>query len=150
MLDWCMANEGFKIQLFRFIDVFPYLTNDKSLTHYINAYFGGKNNQLPPILRWGTKSMQFGGKLATNLLAMSIRKGIENTARHFIVGANIQDALQPLNQLRTEGCAFSIDLLGETVVNEEEADQFQKDGNLRFIPVKRRVTLHLRGRPKKY
>ncbi len=31
VMDWCMRNEDFKVQLFRFVDVLPYLTTGESL-----------------------------------------------------------------------------------------------------------------------
>ena len=127
VLDWCMSDEKFKIQLFRFIDVFPYLTNLQSVTNHIVEYFGGKDHQLPSVLKWGTKSEQFGGKLTAKIVAGTIHTGIEKMARNFIVGANIEDALGPLTRLRKGSCAFSVDLLGEAVVSEDEADQYQKN-----------------------
>ena len=42
VMDWCMKNEDFKVQLFRFVDVYPYLTTSKLLTGHIGEYFGRK------------------------------------------------------------------------------------------------------------
>ena len=39
VMDWCMGHEDFKIQLFRFIDVLPYLNTDESLISHIQEYF---------------------------------------------------------------------------------------------------------------
>ncbi len=34
LFEWCMHNEAFKVQMFRFIDVFPYLWNtDAEISH---------------------------------------------------------------------------------------------------------------------
>ena len=35
VMDWCMQNENFKVQLFRFVDVLPYLTTGESLSRHI-------------------------------------------------------------------------------------------------------------------
>ena len=35
LMDWCMRNESFKVQLFRFVDVLPYLTSAESLSRHI-------------------------------------------------------------------------------------------------------------------
>ncbi|MBU1247647.1 MAG: hypothetical protein KKB70_03025, partial [Proteobacteria bacterium] len=32
VMDWAMKNEHFKVQLFRFVDVLPYLNTSESLT----------------------------------------------------------------------------------------------------------------------
>jgi hypothetical protein len=34
-----MRNESFKVQLFRFVDVLPYLTTGESLSRHIKEYF---------------------------------------------------------------------------------------------------------------
>ena len=39
VMDWCMRNEQFKVQMFRFVDVLPYLNTSSSLTRHIKEYF---------------------------------------------------------------------------------------------------------------
>lgn len=39
VMDWSMKNEDFKIQLFRFVDVLPYLNTSESLLRHIREYF---------------------------------------------------------------------------------------------------------------
>jgi|GEM_PF-4273380 len=40
VMDWSMQNEQFKIQMFRFVDVFPSLATGRLLTEHIREYFG--------------------------------------------------------------------------------------------------------------
>ncbi len=44
VMDWSMGHETFKIQLFRFIDVLPYLTTEESLGRHIQEYFSQEEN----------------------------------------------------------------------------------------------------------
>jgi RHH-type proline utilization regulon transcriptional repressor/proline dehydrogenase/delta 1-pyrroline-5-carboxylate dehydrogenase len=62
-MDWCMKNEQFKIQMFRFIDVLPYLNTTSSLTRHIKEYFATGSEEIPSILKWGTKGAGIGGAL---------------------------------------------------------------------------------------
>ena len=39
VMDWSMKNEDFKVQLFRFVDVLPYLNTSESLLRHIREYF---------------------------------------------------------------------------------------------------------------
>jgi RHH-type proline utilization regulon transcriptional repressor/proline dehydrogenase/delta 1-pyrroline-5-carboxylate dehydrogenase len=54
VMDWSMQNETFKIQMFRFVDVFPSLTTGKLLTDHIREYFG-EEKDMPPVLSTGAK-----------------------------------------------------------------------------------------------
>lgn len=55
VMDWCMKNENFKVQLFRFVDVLPCLTTGQMLTSHIEEYFGAEERDIPAILKWGGK-----------------------------------------------------------------------------------------------
>lgn len=53
VMDWSMQNEKFKVQLFRFVDVLPYLNTSESLTRHIDEYFAGDDQDIPKVLKWG-------------------------------------------------------------------------------------------------
>ena len=67
VLDWCMKNEGFKVQLFRFVDVFPALTTNKLLTDHIREYFGDEQ-EMPPVLASGARMAGMLGTLGGGML----------------------------------------------------------------------------------
>lgn len=62
VMDWSMQNEQFKIQMFRFVDVFPSLTTSKLLTDHIREYFG-EEMDMPPVLSAGAKMAGMLGSL---------------------------------------------------------------------------------------
>ncbi|MBW1982643.1 MAG: proline dehydrogenase family protein, partial [Deltaproteobacteria bacterium] len=119
VMDWCMKNEHFKVQLFRFVDVLPYLTTTESLGRHIEEYFAAQDQELPAVLKWGARG--FGSGITTRMLARTIRSNIESMAKQFIVGENIPAALKTIDKLRREGFAFSVDILGEATVSKAEA-----------------------------
>lgn len=127
VMDWAMQSENFKVQLFRFVDVLPYLNTSESLIRHIEEYFGADDEQIPAVLKWGAKGAGgigkiFGGKI----LAKTISSNIKNMAMQFIIGENTKQALSTLNKLRKDNFAFTVDILGEATVSEDEAFIYQK------------------------
>jgi len=125
VMDWAMKNEDFKVQMFRFVDVLPYLNTSESLSRHIEEYFGDKDANIPDVLKWGAGKTGFGGGLVAMVLNKAIRSNIETMARQFIIGEKASEAVKGIRQLRKDGFAFVIDLLGEATVNEKESDAYQ-------------------------
>ncbi len=121
VMDWSMKNESFKVQLFRFIDVLPYLNTSESLARHIQEYFSADDQDVPKVLQWGAKSAGIGGKLAGKVMNLAIRSNLEKMAKQFIIGENIKDALKTIKKIRKDGFTFTIDILGEATVSEKEA-----------------------------
>jgi RHH-type proline utilization regulon transcriptional repressor/proline dehydrogenase/delta 1-pyrroline-5-carboxylate dehydrogenase len=126
LMDWCMSNDTFKVQLFRFVDVLPYLTTSESLSRHLEEYFADDNEDLPSVLKWGAKTAGIGGRVAGKILAQTIRTNIESTAKQFIIGENLRDALKVLTKLRKDNFCFTVDILGEATVSKVEAERYQQ------------------------
>ncbi len=125
VMDWCMHDEDFKVEMFRFVDVFPALGEAQAVATHLREYFARPDQDLPQVLQWGLKSVA-PRSWAAKLLAKGVAKNIESMARQFIVGKTPEQALPELRKLRRKNLAFTIDLLGEVVVSEVEADQYLK------------------------
>lgn len=142
VMDWAMKNEDFKVQLFRFVDVLPYLNTSESLQRHIEEYFSGQaGGEIPAVLKWGAeKSGGLFGSLAAKAMGKVIRSNIEGMARQFIIGQNAAEAVKSLQKIRKDGFAFTVDLLGEATVCEEEADAYMQgyldllDGLTKSVP----------------
>ncbi|MGD8692812.1 MAG: proline dehydrogenase family protein, partial [Syntrophobacterales bacterium] len=126
LMDWCMRNENFKIQLFRFVDVLPYLTTAESLSRHIEEYFAKQDLDIPAALKWGAKGAGLGGRITGKMLGRTIRTNIESMAQQFIIGDNTKEALKVLTKLRKNNFAFTVDILGEATVSKAEAEQYQQ------------------------
>ncbi|WP_432822941.1 L-glutamate gamma-semialdehyde dehydrogenase [Trichloromonas sp.] len=124
VMDWCMRNEDFRLQLFRFVDVFPCLRTNEMLTSHIREYFSGENHDIPAVLKWGAQSSGLAGAIGATILNKVIKTNIEEMARQFIVGEQTRDALKNIGKLRDQGFAFVVDVLGEATVSEQEADTY--------------------------
>lgn len=142
VMDWAMKNDDFKVQLFRFVDVLPYLNTSESLQRHIEEYFSGQaGGDIPAVLKWGAeKSGGLFGSLAAKAMGKVIRSNIEGMARQFIIGQNAAEAVKSLQKIRKDGFAFTVDLLGEATVCEEEAEAYMRgyldllDGLARALP----------------
>jgi RHH-type proline utilization regulon transcriptional repressor/proline dehydrogenase/delta 1-pyrroline-5-carboxylate dehydrogenase len=122
-MEWCMRNNDFKVEMFRFIDVLPYLTTKESIARHFTEYFCGSDRNFPMTVQMGLV-----GACHTDLIAkktaQSMADNIEKMGQNFIAGASPKEALSVLDRLRSLGIAFSADLLGEAVVSEREAGEY--------------------------
>ncbi len=120
-MDWAMQDETFKVQLFRFVDAIPSLKTEHELLELFSEYFYSESPLLPKALkRWiphSGVSAYIAGKL--------IKANVTSLAKQFIAGKNPAKALKEITRIRNEGRAFSIDLLGEAVLSEKEAKEFE-------------------------
>ena len=123
VMDWSMQNEQFKVQMFRFVDVFPSLTTGRLLTDHIREYFGGERD-MPPVLSWGAKAAGMLGSVGGAMLNKALSSNIQEMARQFIVGETTREAVKNLEKLRRDGFAFVVDVLGEATLSEEEAEAY--------------------------
>ena len=123
IMDACMQDEHFKVQLFRFIDVLPYLTTGDAFSRHLDEYFGHEES-LPAVLKWGLKGLGWGGSFAQAAVSAAMRKNLAMLARDFIVGATAPETVARLQTLRDQGFAFTVDVLGEATISEREADEY--------------------------
>ncbi len=122
LMEWSMKDQQFKVQLFRFVDAFPVLRYDSELVHsHLVDYLSQPGVKLPPGMDIGVSA----GGLAKGLFTKTMSGQIEGMARKFIAGEDAIGALPVLEKLWKRGIAFSVDLLGEACVSDEEADQYR-------------------------
>ena len=132
VMDWAMKNDDFKVQMFRFVDVLPYLNTSESLSRHIEEYFATEDANIPDVLKWGATKTKIGGGLVAKVLNKTIRSNIESMARQFIIGQVSKEAVKGIKKLRKDGFAFVLDLLGEATVSEKESDIY-RDGYLEVL-----------------
>jgi RHH-type proline utilization regulon transcriptional repressor/proline dehydrogenase/delta 1-pyrroline-5-carboxylate dehydrogenase len=123
LFEWCMHSEPFKVQMLRFVDVFPYLRDSDAVVSHIQQYFSDPALNFPSAVNWGIKFVA-PSWMTSKIVAKSIGMNIAKMARQFIAGTSAKDGLPVFEKLRSSGFAFSIDLLGEAVVSEKEAEGY--------------------------
>src|SRR5436190_4670088 len=120
LMEWSMRDEHFKTQLFRFVDVLPTLTSSSKVAKHLKEYLGDDEVKLSPALRMGLKAA--GG--ASWLFGGGIKAQVTGMARQFMLGNEPKEILEILRDLQKQDIGFTVDILGEAVVSETEADQY--------------------------
>ena len=120
LMEWSMQDPAFKTQLFRFVDVLPSLNSSAEIVRHLQEYLGDQAVALNPALKVGLAASSF----APALVAGPVKAQIVDMAGQFVAGATSEDLLKQIKKNINAGLATTIDLLGEAVVNEAEADAF--------------------------
>ena len=125
MMDWAMADERLKVELFRFVDVFPTLGGGAEIARHLREYFLQAGVAAPRALRLAIGATGRRSPLRPAATRV-VRAEMLSFARRFIVGSDAHSALPGLKELRDRGLGFTIDVLGEASVSAREATAYQQ------------------------
>ena len=128
ILGAAMADESLKVQMFRFVDVLPRLKTHREVTRHLQEYFLEVKEHLPlaiEMVRFGVEHLSPDSVLS-RALAYNARGNAARMARRFIAGSNVSEVLNSVTGLRKQGFAFTLDLLGEAVISDAEAETYQQ------------------------
>ncbi|MGE5247793.1 MAG: L-glutamate gamma-semialdehyde dehydrogenase, partial [Verrucomicrobiota bacterium] len=123
MMEAAMEHPDFKVALFRFIDVLPTLQTTAELTRHLEEYFLSEGSRVQAIARALVSGPAAG--MAAPVASLLVRRNITSFSKIFIAGRDPREAARTLRRIRTEGGAFTVDLLGEAAVSETEADGYR-------------------------
>jgi RHH-type transcriptional regulator, proline utilization regulon repressor / proline dehydrogenase / delta 1-pyrroline-5-carboxylate dehydrogenase len=123
IMSWAMQDESVKVQMFRFVDVLPMLKSSASVTRHLHEYFHDVREHLPMAVRLGL-AVAAPDSLAGRALAIAARRNATGQARRFIAGANTGEVLAAAMRERKLRRAFTLDVLGEAVTSQREADHY--------------------------
>ncbi len=123
LLAWTMDNPGLRVQMFRLIDCLPALTTKTEVAKHFQEYLGDASVELPQALK-GLLNFADPSSVPAQVAATTLSGAVETLARKYIAGENIKQALKSIEQLRKQSMAFTMDLLGEAVVTEKEAEAY--------------------------
>ncbi len=123
IMAWAMADESVKLQMFRFVDVLPMLGDHASITRHLHEYFHDVAQFLPGAVRLGLQWAE-PHTIAGRAVAMAARRNAQSSARRFIAGTTSREVLAAALRERKLRRAFTLDLLGEAVTSETEADRY--------------------------
>jgi RHH-type proline utilization regulon transcriptional repressor/proline dehydrogenase/delta 1-pyrroline-5-carboxylate dehydrogenase len=125
MMEWAMADELLKVEMLRFVDVFPTLRSRREIGRHLREYFQRQGVATPAALRWGVNLAAQRSPVAP-LASAVIRRQMKGFAQRFIVGRDARSAIPALKALRDAGMGFTLDVLGEATVSEAEALAYQR------------------------
>jgi RHH-type proline utilization regulon transcriptional repressor/proline dehydrogenase/delta 1-pyrroline-5-carboxylate dehydrogenase len=143
LMNLSTTDESLKGELFRFVDVLPALKNSASVSHHLAEYLDKPLVRLLPTakrpLDWLTHLPPTRG-----LVAGAARLGTRMMAGRFIAGKDAREVTGAIERLRHHNLAFTVDLLGEAVISEAEAEAFQQ----RYLDLLRELTAVAQRWPK--
>ncbi|MCC5830464.1 MAG: proline dehydrogenase family protein [Phycisphaeraceae bacterium] len=144
-----MADERLRVQALRFVDVLPALEeNDTGLVRHLREYFTHQPKVLAGLPLIGRRPALLNtllrhsesGPLAHAISAL-VRGAAGMMAHSFIAGHDADSILPAIRKLARRGMGFTLDLLGEATLSEQEAESYQA----RCLDLIRRLSPHVRG-----
>ena len=125
LMSWAMGDEAVKVQMFRFVDVLPMLKDHHAIARHLDEYFEDVRDKLPWAARVGL-DLSVNNTILSRALAYNARTNAARMARRFIAGSNVDEVLSSVRKLRRNRFAFTLDLLGEAIISDSEADRYQQ------------------------
>ncbi|HEY5991038.1 MAG TPA: L-glutamate gamma-semialdehyde dehydrogenase [Candidatus Udaeobacter sp.] len=113
-----MRDERLKAQLFRFVDVLPSLRRSSEIVEHLDEYFS--DDGFGPLVGVGVRLARIVPWLSGRIL----RWNVSGMARQFIAGRNPDEVMATLRKRHAQKIGFTVDLLGEGVVSEAQADEY--------------------------
>ena len=123
VMAWALRDESVKVQMFRFIDVLPMLNSTAAVVGHLHEYFHEVERHLPGAVRLALAAAT-PDSLMGRAMAIAARRNAMGHARRFIAGANTAEVLAAAMRERKLRRAFTLDILGEAVTSEVEADRY--------------------------
>ncbi|MFE1748399.1 L-glutamate gamma-semialdehyde dehydrogenase [Coleofasciculus sp. H7-2] len=123
LLAWAMSNPGLRVQLFRFIDCLPALHSKPEVARHLQEYLADESVELPANLK-GMLNFASPDSMPGQVAATTVNTAVETLAHKYIAGESIKQVIKTVERLRKEKMAFTIDLLGEAVITEAEAQSY--------------------------
>ncbi len=123
LLNWTMDNPALRVQLFRLIDCLPALTTKTEIARHLQEYLNTPEVELPTALK-NLLNFTTNDSLPAQVAATTLTTSVETLARKYIAGETLPQTLKTIQQLRKQSMTFTMDLLGEAVVTETEAQAY--------------------------
>lgn len=124
-----MHDEDLRYRMLRFVDVYPSLNSQEAIARHLEEYLtaeeiatGTEPTRLSNIARTVGKKR----RSTQAPIAFASRMGINQMGSQFIAGSTPREVAVRIRRMEEQGFLFSLDLLGEFVASESQADEFQR------------------------
>ncbi|MCF2972175.1 L-glutamate gamma-semialdehyde dehydrogenase [Synechococcus sp. Nb3U1] len=123
LLAWAMENPHLRAQMFRLIDVLPSLKSKAEVARHLQEYLSDAAVELPGLLK-NLLNFADPDSIPGQLAATTLTTAVEALAHRYIAGETLKQVSKTLETLHRQGMAFTVDLLGEAVITEAEAQSY--------------------------
>lgn len=114
-------DQSLQTQLFKFVDVLPNLKEKESIVKLFSEYIDLSNLKAG---FWVNSFSQL--PFVKDIFKFSVETSVAMLARMFICGQNVEEALETIKKLKKKNQDYTLDLLGEVVLSQSEADNYYK------------------------
>jgi len=119
---WFARDDNLRTQMLRFVDVFPALQTAAEKKQHMREYLIQGLPHTPPIFRIADALSRF--PIGANLVASVAEQSIKTVSQQFITKSTPEEVLIAIRKLQKEGVSYTLDILGEAVLSEYEADEY--------------------------
>ena len=121
--EWATHDDELKVRLFRLVDCMPMLDDPAALDRHVREYLDDDLvARLPNPLRAALQAARSG--LLAPFATRAVRAATLAQARRFIAGTTPEEAAAAALAQRRRHRGFTLDLLGEAVISDAEADAY--------------------------
>jgi RHH-type transcriptional regulator, proline utilization regulon repressor / proline dehydrogenase / delta 1-pyrroline-5-carboxylate dehydrogenase len=124
LMAWTMENDGLRVQLFRLIDCLPALQSKAEIARHMQEYLTSEAIEVPALRSLLNFSTDNPHSITATAAATTLATAVGTLAKRYICGENLAAASKTIERLRRERWAFTMDLLGEAVISEAEAQGY--------------------------
>jgi RHH-type transcriptional regulator, proline utilization regulon repressor / proline dehydrogenase / delta 1-pyrroline-5-carboxylate dehydrogenase len=124
LMAWTMANDGLRVQLFRLIDCLPALQSKAEIARHMQEYLASDAVEVPALRSLLNFSTDNPHSITATAAATTLATTVSTLAKRYICGENLAAATKSIERLRRDRLAFTMDLLGEAVISEVEAQSY--------------------------
>ncbi len=123
LLAWTLTEPDFKNSLFRLVDVLPTLKTADSVGKHISEYLSESAGKINPLLKYFFKLPSY-SYIPAVISKLAVKTSIKQMSKVFIAGENPHDTIPALKRLHAEGLTYTVDLLGEYSVSDQESQAY--------------------------
>jgi len=121
---WFARDDNLRTQMLRFVDVFPVLQTTAEKNQHMREYLIQGLPRIPPLFRIADALSRF--PMGAKIVASVAEQSVKTVGQHFIVGPTSEEVLIAIRKLQKEGAGYTLDVLGEAVLSESEADKYMQ------------------------
>ena len=127
-MGWMTQDEDLKLRLFRFIEVLPALRSNEAIASHLLEYLKRTENGHPPLPLPLRMAVAFKNpeSFYASMVARAARWGCSIMAGQFNAGSTPTEAIATVLGFRRQGMAFTLDVLGETIIADRIAREHQE------------------------
>jgi len=121
---WFAKDDNLRTQMLRFVDVFPVLQTTAEKKQHMREYLIQGLPHTPPIFRIADALSRF--PMGAKIVASVAEQSIKTVSQQFITRSTPEEVLIAIRKLQKEGVSYTLDVLGEAVLSESEADKYMQ------------------------